>query len=524
MGNYLNPGNDGFAEIRRGEYVDKSGLIALVNKDLNTPKKLVCVSRPRRFGKSFAAKMLCAYYDRSCDSSDLFADLHIASEPSYAEHLNAYDVIYVDMTEVIGSVGVEGLVAHLKEAITQELLETHPDLRQDVNFMSTLANAVGLAGTKFFMVVDEWDAPIREATHDVRLQREYLEFLRLLFKNSRATPKVFSGAYMTGILPIKKDRSQSAVSEFQEYSMVEPRKFAPYIGFLEEEVRKLCVADGADFNQMQAWYDGYSFPGVEAIYNPNSVMQAIDSGIYRSYWTKTSAADSLLEYIRLDYAGLSRTVAELLGGMDVPVNVDGFMNDLVTFRNKDDVLTLLIHLGYLVYDPYAETAHIPNEEIRREFQSTIREVDRAETIARVAASVRLVEDTVHGDAHAVAEQIERVHAEWPSLYYNTGQALRSTIKLAYFSYADHYLRFEELPAGAGAADVVYLPRQGSPYPALVIELKWNDTAEGALAQIRDRRYPDALAGFDGEVLLVGLSYDRNAEPGHRVHHCVIERA
>ena len=228
--------------------------------------------------------------------------------------------------------------------------------------------------------------------------------------------------------------------------------------------------------------------------------------------------------IRLDFAGLSRTVAELLGGVEVPVDVYGFSNDLVTFRNKDDVLTLLIHLGYLAYDQERETARIPNEEIRREFQKSVKEVDRAEAIARVATSVKLIEDTVHGDEAAVAQEIERVHAEWPSLYHNTEQALRSTIKLAYFSYADHYLRFEELPAGAGVADIVYLPKRDSPYPALVVELKRDAKAEGAIDQIRDRRHPDALEGFDGQILLVGLSYDKDAKPGHRAHTCEIEVA
>ena len=524
MGNYLNPGNAGFQEIRNAEYVDKSGLIGLVNRTIRTPQKLSCVCRPRRFGKSFAAKMLCAYYDRSCDSHALFDDLAIAQSPTYEAHLNKYDVLYVDMTAIIGEVGIKNLIAHIRERVTEELLRTYPDLQIDPGFMSTLANAVETSGTQFFMIVDEWDAPIREAPHDATFQREYLEFLRLLFKNSAQTPKVFSGAYMTGILPVKKDRSQSAISEFQEYTMVEPRRFAPYIGFLEDEVYGLCEQYGESFERMRDWYDGYSFPHVASVYNPNSVMHALDSGVFRSYWTRTSAADSLLEYIRLDFAGLSRTVAELLGGMEIPVDVDGFSNDLVTFRNKDDVLTLLVHLGYLAYDPERETARIPNEEIRREFQKSIKEVDRTETIARVAASAKLVEDTVHGDEGAVAEEIERVHAEWPSLYYNTEQALRSTIKLAYFSYADHYLRFEELPAGDGVADIVYLPKRDSPYPALVVELKWDSSAKGAIDQIRDRDYPKALDGFDGKVLLVGISYDKGAKPGHRAHTCRIEVA
>lgn len=524
MGNYLNPGSSGFEGMRRATYVDKSGLIGLVNSTIRTPQKLVCVSRPRRFGKSFAAKMLCAYYDRSCDSHALFDDLAIAGDSSYEDHLNAYDVIYVDMTEALGAVGAQRLIPHIKERVTEELVEAYSGLKVEPSLMSTLSNAVDLSGVQFFMVIDEWDAPIREAAYDAESQRSYLEFLRFLFKNSAQTPKVFSGAYMTGILPIKKDRSQSAVSEFQEYTMVDPVEYAPYIGFLEAEVRALCERECADFMRMREWYDGYSYPGVASVYNPNSVMTALRRKTYRSYWTKTSAADNLLEYIRLDYAGLSRTVAELLGGVEITVDTDGFSNDLVTFRNKDDVLTLLIHLGYLAYDSDSGTARIPNEEIRREFQKAIREVDRSETVARVAASAKLVEDTVHGNADAVADQIECVHAEWPSLYYNTEQALRSTIKLAYFSYADHYLRFEELPAGAGVADVVYLPKQGSPYPALVVELKWRQSAKGAIAQIRDRRYPDALKGFGGEVLLVGISYDRDAEPGHRRHACLIERA
>jgi len=523
MGNYLNPGNSGFKEIRRATYVDKSGLIGLVNSTIRTPQKLVCVSRPRRFGKSFAAKMLCAYYDRSCDSRELFDDLDIAQHDSYQDHLNAYDVIYVDMTDVIGAVGIEGLISHIKERVTAELCKAYPELEVDPNFMSTLANAVELSGTQVFMIIDEWDAPVREAAHDAAFQRSYLEFLRLLFKNSAQTAKVLSGAYMTGILPIKKDRSQSAISEFQEYTMVDPAEYAPYIGFLEDEVRALCEQHDADFEQMKAWYDGYSFTGVPSAYNPNSVMTALRRKTYRSYWVKTSAADNLLEYLCLDYAGLSRTVAELLGGVAVQVDTDGFSNDLVTFHNKDDVLTLLIHLGYLAYDLDSETARIPNEEIRREFQKAIRGIDRIETITRVAASVKLIEDTTHGNAEAVAEQIEQVHAEWPSLYYNTEQALRSTIKLAYFSYADHYLRFEELPAGSGAADVVYLPKQGSPYPALVVEHKWNQSATGAIQQIKDRHYPDALAGFGGEVLLVGINYDKDAALGCRKHACVIER-
>ena len=339
MGNYLNPGNIGFEEIRNSQYVDKSGLIALINDTIGTKQKLACISRPRRFGKSFAAQMLCAYYDKTCDSSALFEDLEISTNEklnrTYKQHLNRYDVIYLDMTAVIGAAnGKEDVVTFVIRNVTKELVAAYPQVKVEEAFFATLANAVSAAGNKFIMVIDEWDAPIREAGDQPTVQKEYLEFLRSLFKNSGMTAKVFAAAYMTGILPIKKDASQSAISDFEEFTMVKPRKFGTYVGFTEDEVRKLCTDYNQDFAKMKQWYDGYSFRGVDSVYNPNSVMKAI----------------------------------------------------------RNDVLTLLIHLGYLAYDEKTECVRIPNEEIRMEFTKTIQEVERDETIRRVRESGQLIQD------------------------------------------------------------------------------------------------------------------------------------
>ncbi len=526
MGSYLNPGNSGFARIRNDVYVDKTGLIALINQTIDTPSCLTCISRPRRFGKSFAAKMLCAYYDKTCDSRPLFDDLEIAVNKeingTYRTHLNKYDVIYLDMTGIIGESTITDIVPYIKENIVCELLERYPALKIAGGFTPTLTNAVDVAGNKIVMIIDEWDAPIREGGDKPKLQREYLEFLRAMFKNSGMTDKIFAAVYMTGILPVKKDGSQSAISDFQEFTMVYPGKYAEYVGFTENEVSALCEKYCRDFPMMKKWYDGYTLKGVGSIYNPNSVMKALQNNRFRSYWTETSAAASLKGYISLDFDGLGRTVTELIGGVAVKVDTNGFSNDLVTFRNRDDVLTLLIHLGYLAYDEETENVQIPNEEIRKEFASTIRVVKRDETIRRVRESEQLIYDTVHGDADAVAKQIEKIHAEEAPLYYNNEQALRSVIKRAYFSYADEYLKFEELPAGDGYADIVYLPKKDSPLPVLVIELKWNKSAEGAIEQIKDRRYPDALKDYGGEILLVGINYSKDAPAGNRKHTCRIE--
>ncbi len=523
MGIYLNPGNSGFEEIRNSRYVDKSGLISLVNRTIGTKQKLTCVSRPRRFGKSFAAKMLCAYYDKTCDSAGLFDDLEIADSAEYREHLNRYDVIYLDMTEVIGEASIGEVIPYIQRNVLREFSEQYPKLVAAEGFAATLASAAEMAGNRFIMIIDEWDAPIREAKGKPCLQRKYLEFLRSLFKNSGMTDKIFAAAYMTGILPIKKDGSQSAISDFLEYSMVKPRQFGQYVGFTEYEVKKLCGEYGSDFKMMKQWYDGYSFRELPSVYNPNSVMKAIYNDDFDSYWTQTSAAESLMEYISLDFDGLGKTVSELIGGAEAKVNTKGFANDLETFRDRDDVLTLLIHLGYLAYDEAAERVHIPNEEIRLEFARAIRQVRRDDTVRRVRESDRLIEDTIHGEEEAVARQIEKIHEEEASLYYNNEQALRSVIKRAYFSYGDEYVMFEELPAGAGCADIVYLPKRDSVLPALVVELKWNQSAESALEQIRDRRYPEALHGYGGDILLVGISYDKKAPAGKRKHQCRIER-
>lgn len=523
MGVYLNPGNAGFASARAGRYVDKSGLIAVINHTIGKKEKLSCISRARRFGKSMAAQMLCAYYDSSCNSSSLFDDLEIAGHPSYREHLNRYPVIYLDITSFIGEVGVKNVVSYIRKAVIRELKREYPNLEERTVLSGALAEIVDAwdRGNRFIAIIDEWDAVIRDSSATAEDQKRYLEFLRSLFKNSGTTDKVFAAVYMTGILPIKKDGSQSAISEFQEYTMMDPGELERYAGFTEEEVRALCEENGADFGEMKRWYDGYAFKNIHSVYNPNSVMYALRKKEYQSYWAMSSSATSLLDYINLDFDGLADAAARLLAGRRIPVDVGGFQNDTTSFATKDDVLAILVHYGYLAYDSASETVRIPNEEIRIEFARMIHRVNNRETLERVKDSVQLIEDVVTGNADAVAEQIERIHRqECTPLHYNREQSLRAVIKMAFFAYRDHYMQFEELAGGTGYADIVYLPRRYSDYPALVIELKWEDTKETAIHQIKERNYPDALKGFDGDILLVGISYDK--EDAQKKHHCVIE--
>ncbi len=379
MGLYLNPGNEGFRSIRKKDYVDKSGLIGIVNQTINSAQKLTCISRPRRFGKSFAAQMLSAYYDKSCDSKDLFDDLAISGDPSYRLYLNQFDVIYLDMTNVMEEAGgAENVVPFIRKQLTGELKKAYPMLEISEAFTGTLLKAEELADNRLIVIIDEWDAIFREAREDRKTQEKYVNFLRSLFKSSGTTDRIFSAVYMTGILPIKKYGTQSAMSDFLEFTMIQPGEFGQYVGFTEEEVLQLCQSHDIDFEQMKKWYDGYAFRDVPSVYNPNSVMSALRFREFGSYWSRSGTYDTLSGYIDMDFDGLQQDIIQMLGGAHVAVNTRTFQNDMVTIRSKDDVLTLLVHLGYLAYNGDSQTVRIPNEEIRLEFKDAVASGKRKE--------------------------------------------------------------------------------------------------------------------------------------------------
>lgn len=517
MGTYLNPGNGSFSEVLNSGYIDKTGMIDILNQCINTLNKLVCVSRPRRFGKSIAAKMLCAYYDHTCDSHCLFDDLEIGTTKQYESHLNKYNVIYLDMSNILSKVKPEMLIMFIENSVTAELLSEYSEVKQGSTFDQTLINTVEAGKPKFIMIIDEWDAPIRETP---QITQEYLRFLRMLFKSSNTTSKIFAAAYMTGILPIKKDKSQSAISDFREFTIINPSIFAKYTGFTEDEVRKICADHNMNFEEARRWYDGYSFVGAESIYNPYSVMMAMTMGEYESYWKQTSVAENLVTYINMNMGDLQSDILKLIAGERLKVNVTKFHNDFQTFNSKDDVLTLLVHLGYLAYDKKDKRVRIPNEEVRYEFDELLESPQHTKLIDLITASEKLLQETLNGNETAVADTIARVReTNYAPMFYNNEQALRYVIKFAYIVCIDYYLKVEELPTGKGIADVVFIPKRDTSLPAMIVELKWNESADSAIVQIKERNYPAVFNLYVGELVLVGINYDQKSKE----HSCKIEK-
>lgn len=517
MGTYLNPGNSAFARVLTQKYIDKTGLISVINGTVNTAKNLTCVSRPRRFGKSYAAQMLCAYYDKTVDSHELFAPWKISKEIDYETHLNQYNVIYLNMTDVMAETEQADFVPFIKRGILRELKDSYPDTIEVEGFVATLDKTIEKIGSRFIMIIDEWDAPIREG--NALVVKEYLLFLRALFKSSSTTSKLFSAVYMTGILPIKKVFTQSALSDFEEYTMLDADIFAEYVGFTEGEVRSLCDEYSVSFSEMKRWYDGYEMPAIGSIYNPNSVMKAVQKKRFDSYWSQSSAADNLLDFIRWDVGGLRQAIIELMGGVEIEIDPAGYDNDL-TYDTRDAALTMFVHLGYLAFNQEKKTVRIPNEEIRLEFQRTIKKSQNVETMKRVKESDQLIMDTIHGEEEKVALQIKSVHEESSNpLNHNSEDSLRAAIQVAYFAYKDYYLKCEEVATGEGYADMVYIPKQGKGVPILLVELKWNKGADTAIRQIKDKGYADGLEDYGSEMLLVGISYDVKSKD----YECKIEK-
>ena len=372
MGIYLNPGNDMFQETVNGEiYVDKTELIACTNKYIRTPQKFICISRPRRFGKSMAAYMLVAYYGKDCDSSELFAPYKIAKTEDYRRHLNQYNVIMLNIQDFLSISGsVDDMLDYLQEEVIEELKECYPDkLSEKDRVLSMSLNKI-YSRTKesFIFIIDEWDCILRDNRYSADDQKKYLDFIRNLLKDKAYVAL----AYMTGILPIKKYGTHSALNMFDEYSMTRPFEYAQFIGFTETEVKELCEKYQVDFDTMKSWYDGYEFPEVGHIYNPKSVVDSIRRKCFASYWTQTETYEALKIYIDLNYDGLKDAIVQMLAGEKITIDYETFQNDMTTFQSRDDVLTLLVHLGYLAYYSDCQEVSIPNSEIRAEFVRAIK--------------------------------------------------------------------------------------------------------------------------------------------------------
>ena len=528
MGTYFNPSNEGFRKSAKDEiYIDKSGLLNILNRKLGAEKNCIAVSHARRFGKSQAAEMIDAYYSRGCNSKELFSELEISDSPDFEEHLNRYNVIHLDISS-IADYYKDNLVSKTIELIYSELKAEYPDIMDMDNPFATILKQVydkteminggQSVKTPFVIIIDEWDCVVRNYSDKPELVHEYLKFLHSLFK-SKESKEFLALGYITGILPIKKIEDESALNNFVEYTMTDSAEFTTYFGFTEKEVDDLCEKYDMNRESVREWYNGYLIDG-EHMYNPNSVYCAMTRIKLKSYWKNTSAFATINKFVTMNFDGLKEDVVRMLSGEKVYVDTETFQNDLSEISSKDDALTALIHLGYLGYDCDESTAYIPNYEVANAFHSAMKKSSWSDVSKLYQACNDIINATIRCDAEKVAGYIETAHETYTSiLKYNDENALSCVITMAYFTAPEHYNVIREFPSGKGFADIVMIPRLNSGNkPPMIIELKFDANADTAIKQIKEKRYTGNLRGYN-DVLLVGVNYNRESKK----HECTIEK-
>ena len=520
MGIYFNPSNGSFASDKRSKiYVDKTGVLEYLNGVLGTNRRCISVSHARRFGKSHAAGMIDAYYSLGCDSTKLFEDTKIAESDDFKKYMNKYNVIHLDISSV-WDFHKEDLIESIHERVCDDFQKEYADtLNYDKDLYLLIQDIYIKTNVPFVIIIDEWDCVIRNS-EDKELVHRYLQFLHSLFK-SEESKSFLALAYITGILPIKKIKDESALNNFREYTMLDSYPITEFYGFTEEEVRELCEKYNMDFESTKAWYNGYLIDGMH-MYNPNSVSMAMDRHRFDSYWKNTSSFDSINTFITMNYEGLKDDIMTMLAGGKVPVNTDTFQNDLSTVASKDDALTALIHLGYLGYDYEEGSAYIPNYEVAKAYQAAINIGSWTEIAKSISKCDELLRATIAGNTERVEELIELAHDIYTSvLKYNDENSLSCVLTMAYFTAPAYYNIVREMPTGKGFADFVFIPRASAgKRPAMVVELKYNKSADTAIKQIKEKRYQGALTGYSDKILLVGISYE--ADGSDKKHTCVIE--
>ena len=521
MGIYVNPGNENLKEALRSEiFIDKSLFIGKISSFINTRQKFVCVSRPRRFGKSMIGDLMKAYFSKGCDSRGIFSNLKIANDSCFDENLNKFNVIAIDLGAFYNaSENRNEVLKNLKSKLLNDFRNEFPDI--EFSETDTVVDMIMHVNTKtkekFIIIIDEYDSLIRERAGD-SLIAEYRSFLNSLFKNNELSPAI-ALAYLTGILPIQRDRVESKLNNFDEYTVLDPVMTAEYFGFTKEETEALCNEYGMSFAECENWYDGYKIGDFD-IYNPNSVVKAMMRREYGNYWARTGSYEAISNYIKLDYDGTKTAVAEMLSGREVPVDVVDFKNRLDEIKTKDHVLTYLIHLGYLNYNKKTGLCRIPNSEIKQEWIFALREAGNFAKIAEmIKNSDKLLYLAQNGVAEEVAAALDKAHTEVSSaLNYNFESSLQAAIILAFYTARTKYTIIQELPAGYGFADIGFIPIDKKD-PAMIVELKCNSDADTAIKQIKNKNYPKVFENYLDNLLLVGVNYDKKT----KIHECVIEK-
>ena len=514
---YLNTNKclENYKELFKEKYfVDKSEIITLLNDKISTKSKYVCITRPRRFGKSSVADMLGAYYSKAVDSKDIFDTLKISKENQYEEHLNKYNVINISFNTIPDkNKTYDEYIGLVQSGIIDDIKSMYPTL--DIKNYYTISHMLAATNDKFIFIFDEWDYIFNNNLF-AENQNDFLEFLRNMLKDQ---PYV-SLAYMTGVLPIKKYSSGSALNMFDEFTMLNDMIYGDYFGFTEEEVIDLCKRqDAISFEYISDWYNGYLTEEGTRIYNPRSVVKALQSKKCKSYWTNTGAMDEVEEYLKYNTLEIRDDVIEMVAGQEIDITIEEeFRAGQGTPTTKKEIYSAMIVLGFLAY--YDGYLKIPNKELMKEFQKALKGESFGYVSEIIENSRKMLKSTVNGDTKVVEEILHDIHnSEIPILKYSDENSLSCVLTLAYLSARDTYRVEREEKSGKGYTDFSFHPRRKNDIP-FIVELKKDDTPKNAIKQIRQKEYVQKFRSEfkNRKVLAVAICYNSDTKE----HSCTIE--
>lgn len=509
MANYLNKNNIRFkSDLKEKIFVDKSLLIKETNSVVGYGQsKFLCVTRPRRFGKTMALSMLNAYYSKGCDSKELFSNLKISTDPSFEEHLNKHNVIWIDMNKLYNISKDQHFLSKLRKNIISDLDEKFPNILScnETYISEALDKVYDATSETFVFLIDEWDVVFRQSA-DENLKNNYIELLESLFKASD-TSSCIDLVYMTGILPIKRYKNrESSLNNFDEYTMLESKPLSQFMGFTKNEIKVLCEQYNMDFDEMKRWYDGYNLNGID-IYNPKSVVNAIKKGEYSNYWVSTNAVEAVNDYLKFEEGNLYEQLLNLIDGKEEYVTISSFNNDIRQIHSKDAALTVLIHLGYLTYDGYG-MCRIPNYEIKNELLKNLTNFDDSPYKEIIQLSQDGVNNIFNKDTMPLDKALSSNHKFLASNFNKTKEDVLSCVVLfTFIPLLKFYIQTKEVNTITGRADIIYIPKANYNKPPIIVELKVDKEPLSALNQIDDNGYTNALKGYHGKVIKIGINYD-----------------
>ena len=478
--------------------------------------------------KTTAANIISSYYSKGCDSRKLFASCKISKDESFESNLNKFNVIKIDVnSEYRNTMDKSKLIARLTRIIRDEFIEQFPNIKfhDDFSVAECMLKVFNETGQHFVILMDEYDVLVREnVTHE--LLGQYLDFLNGLFKSDTLRPAI-ALAYLTGILPVIRDKVQSKLNNFDEYTILNAGKLSEFMGFTTEEVFNLCHKYNIDFEECKRWYDGYGFVWYEngekrecEVYNPESVVKTMLNHKFGNYWNKTSSYEVISDRLEHNFSGMKDDIIKMIAGESIDIDILMYKNTVTNFISKNDIFTYLMHLGYLSYNEENRQCKIPNNEVRLEWHRAVSvNSDYSVTDSIIKDSKELLAETRNGNENAVARALDKSHIHVTSnRSYNNEDVLQSAIYLSYIYALNKYTIIKEMTTGKGFADVVFIPFVKD-MPAMVVELKRNGTTESAINQIRKKQYFDSLQHYSGDLLFIGINYDENK----KTHECKIER-